>query len=77
MDIILSKKLGKDITEIIMTELWKERFDFVVKEVKGIRYEINLCGSKTYINKNFYISHMSSMSYIGMRTISEVISFND
>ena len=36
MDIIISKKLGQDIAEIIMINLWKNRFNIVIKEVQGV-----------------------------------------
>lgn len=38
IDTILSNKLDKDIIEIIMTYLWKERFNLVIKEASEVNH---------------------------------------
>ena len=58
MDIIediLSDKLNKDIINIIITELWKNRFNNVVKCVKGV-YHSHCCQPVSRTNKPYTIN---------------------
>ena len=57
MDIILSKKLGHDITEIIMTDLWKDRFNVVIGHVKELEHYLDRHGHSIYINNDTYLTY--------------------